>query len=206
VSPRIDDIVFIAGGVVVQRLEDLVLGILDAGANITNQKRLQSHELEKRVAIGEISPEVYCRQMAALAEVDKDGKELCAVIAEHVAPLPGVANLLAGLAEEVALSLVSDYPHQWLFPAVSRRGLGTIFNEANTIFLDEHKAPATYTALFSFLIKEGVLRPGYSLWVDYNSSRTSAAIRHGIDAALFVDAERLHRDLGLWSLPPSAAL
>jgi FMN phosphatase YigB (HAD superfamily) len=204
--PRIEHIVFIAGGVLVQRLEDLVLEILDPGQSLPHQKRLQSSELERRVANGDISSENYCRQMTALVGVDEGGIEPCAVIAERVTFLPGVVTVLTELAEGIALSLVSDYARQWIFPFFNRSGLDTFFNGSNTFFLDEHKAPAAYPALFSYLVKDDVLRPGYSLWVDYNSSRTSAAIRHGIDAALFIDAKRFYRDLGLWSLVPMVAL
>lgn len=205
-APRIEHIVFIAGGVLVQRLEDLVLDIIYPGASPPNQTRIKSFALERRVAIGDISPRVYCQQMAALAGVDNNGKALSAAVAERVAPLPGFVNMLAGLVDKATLSLVSDYPRQWLFPAISRSGLDATFNESNTYFLDDHKVPADYPLFFSFLVEEDILQPGTSLWVDCNSSRTSAAIRQGIDAAIFVDAERFYRDLGLWSLVPLATL
>ncbi len=47
--------------------------------------------------------------------------------------------------------------------------------------------------------------PGQTLWVDAHSPRTSAALRKGIDAAIFEDAWRLRRDLGMWDLLPLSA-
>lgn len=203
-ASRIDHVVFIAGGVLVQALEDLVLDILGPGASLPNQARKESFELERRLTGGDISLEFYCRQMAVLACVDDKGETLNAAttVAERLAPTPDVAGVLAGLADKATLSLVSDYPRQWLSPAISRSSLDGVFDESNIFFLDEHKAPTAYPLFFAFLVKEGVLRPGSSLWIDYNSKRTSAALRQGIDAAVFVDAQRLNRELGHWSLVP----
>jgi len=133
----------------------------------------------------------------------KDAGDLVAEIHDHVGLLPGMLFSIAGLSKEYNIGFVSDYPRQWQLPIIERTGLLTYFTEEDMVVLAEHDIPDTYHSLFKFLVCANFIVPGSSLWVDHNSLRTSVAIRQGIDTIHFVDAERLHRDLGLWELEPS---
>ena len=62
-----------------------------------------------------------------------------------------------------------------------------------------------FSGLLDTLIAHRVISPGHTLWVDHHSPRTSEALRKGVDAAIFVDARRLRRDLALWLLMPLPA-
>jgi hypothetical protein len=110
--------------------------------------------------------------------------------------MPEMIRELAGTSE---ISLASDYPREWLIPSLSRSGL--------TPYCHEHAIVYTaglggYTGLFERLVAAGAIIPGHTMWVDFHSRRTSEALSKGIDAAIFVDARRLRRDLGLWGLVP----
>jgi hypothetical protein len=56
--------------------------------------------------------------------------------------------------------------------------------------------------LFDRLVRDKIILPGHTLWIDHDPHRAMTAIRLGLDAALFEDAARLYRDLGLWGLVP----
>ena len=52
------------------------------------------------------------------------------------------------------------------------------------------------------LVAGQVIDKGHAVWVDWHPRQAMTAVRRGIDAALFEDAARLYRDLGLWGLVP----
>ena len=62
-----------------------------------------------------------------------------------------------------------------------------------------------FAGVLDVLIAAEAILPGHTLWVDAHSPRTSAALRKGVDAAIFVDTRRLRRDLALWRLMPLPA-
>jgi hypothetical protein len=57
-----------------------------------------------------------------------------------------------------------------------------------------------HQAMLQWLVEAGAIIPGKSLWIDNHPVRTMLAVRQGIDASVFVDAERLYRDLELWGI------
>jgi phosphoglycolate phosphatase-like HAD superfamily hydrolase len=119
---------------------------------------------------------------------------------DQIAPVPGMPEVLEELAcRRLALSLVSGYPRQWLMPALERAGLAHRFPE------DQVWAAAEcggFPQVLDLLLERSRIMPGRSLWVDHHSLRTTAALRRGIDAAVFVHARQFYRDLGLWGLVP----
>lgn len=50
------------------------------------------------------------------------------------------------------------------------------------------------------LVVRRVIEKDRTVWVDWHPRQAMTAIRRGLDAALFEDAARLYRDLGLWGL------
>jgi hypothetical protein len=85
---------------------------------------------------------------------------------------------------------------------MQRTGLDRQISLDSVAIISERNTVSDWSALLEMLIAEGALTPGQSLWVDHHSGRASSVIRSGLDAAIFVDAARLYRDLGLWSLVP----
>ncbi len=107
--------------------------------------------------------------------------------------------LLSDPALTCELCLVSDYPAEWLLPALTRGGLARIFPACKIAYVADLGG---FSGLLDALVERGVIMPGQTLWVDAHSPHTSAALRKGIDAAIFEDAWRLRRDLGMWGLLP----
>ena len=108
--------------------------------------------------------------------------------------------LVAELAAQRRLTMVSDYPRRWLLPVVERSRLSQWFPDEAVFYCAEHQVSGEYTELFATLVNMNIIVPGSSLWVDHHPKRSHVAVRQGIDVAIFVDARRLRRDLGLWGL------
>lgn len=199
---RIEHLVFVAGGVVVPRLTKLALTALFPDGDIAPQMRLEAVALERKLAHGAITPDTYCRRVVEVSGADRHATRLAEAIRGQLAPRENVPSLLAELALRVDLQLVCDYPRAWWEPAAERHDLGKSFPREEIFYLPEHRVPLDYRAYFEALVSARIIQRGRSLWVDHHSPRTSAAIRCGVDAAVFVDAERFKRDLGLWDLLP----
>jgi hypothetical protein len=203
--PGIDGLVFIGGGVIVPRLSELALDALFPDRGAAAEVRLEAAALERKLACGMLAPDAYCRRLLAVSGSDRRAPDLADAICEKVAPRSNVPSLLADLAARVDLQLVCDYPRAWWEPAAARHELDQFFSGEAIFYAAEQGLPPDYRAYFEALVSAGVIRRGRSLWVDHHSPRTSAAIRGGVHAAIFVDAERFRRDLGLWGLLPPAS-
>jgi hypothetical protein len=158
-------------------------------------------DLERELAQGELAAADFCELAASAAGAPGMAQALPQAILARAKTLPRIAGLLADLAPHVRLGLVSDYPQPWLQAAMEDSELAGFFGPADR----QYTASWHGADLFATLTRGGVIRPGHTLWVDYDSPRAGIAIRCGIDAALCVDARRLRRDLGLWGLLPLAA-
>ena len=197
VAHRIKRFVFWVGGVIFPAISQVSLEILAPGGKDSGIQ-LELRELERALWIGLISTEEFCRRAIDVAGAAIAASDLFAEIPGRVEPLPGMPELVRELARNYEVFLVSDYPRQWLQPALQR--IGFIQQSASIFFVSKLGTSDEYADLVEMLVESSVIVPGSSLWVDQNPARTAVAIRRGIDASIFVDARRLYRDLGLWGL------
>ena len=197
---RIARLMFVAGGAVFPNVAEAAAAFLDAGQDVSPVQRMGLLEASAALAAGTSDARQFCASAAELCAAPSEAaSQLYECLAERLDAHPGMSSLMGELARTSEVFLVSDYPRDWLMPALARSGL-------------EPYCPAdkiTYTAglggyggLFERLVAAGVILRGHTLWIDAHSRRTSEALRRGIDAAIFVDARRLRRDLGLWGLAP----
>lgn len=164
---------------------------------------VQTALLDKERALWQehLDPAAFCRDAVQLTGSSVTTDELKRQLQQQVMlAFDDLPDLLVHLSPAFELYLASDYPRQWLFLALERTGLSRFFPPDRVCVLAEHDTGATYPELFTFLVAAEVIIPGSTLWVDHNSRRTTAALRAGIDAAIFVDVPRLRRDLALWGL------
>lgn len=199
---RIEHLVFIAGGVIVPRLTELALAILFPCGEPSAEIMMQATSLERKVVQGMLTPDAYCQRLSEVCGMARQATVLSEAICERLTPQACMLSLLAELALRLDLRLVCDYPRAWWEPVSARHGLDRFFANESIYYTDEVGDRADYAAFLQALVADGAIRPGRTLWVDYHSPRTSAAIRTGIDAAIFVDIPRLRRDLGLWKIVP----
>jgi hypothetical protein len=199
---RIERIVFITGGVLLPTVTQSALAALNLNWPLDADFQLDLDGQEKKLTTGKISPQMYCRWIAQSAGDPVDSEALAANILKTTTLLPGTLPLIKDLSERVKLGLVSDYPGNWIRPILERTGLSVYFPNGPDLVVGDLGPDSDNATLFSALIDRNILTPGRSMWADHNSLRCMAAIRQGVDAGIFVDAQRFYRDLGLWSLVP----
>jgi hypothetical protein len=201
---RIDHLVFWADGVVVTPAAAAAWRVLAPGREPDTKTRLELHRLEQGLADGTIPPDEFCARLVDLGRESLSGADLIETLPERIAPIAGMPEVLEDLAcRQITLSLVCGAPRQWILPALQRAGLARLFPEDQVLIAAEWGG---FPALLDALLEHGRITPGRSLWVDHHSLRTTATLRHGIDAAVFVHARQFYRDLGLWGLVGSAFL
>ncbi len=116
---------------------------------------------------------------------------------EHLIKL-GMAGVFDALINHFELRLVSSYPSMQLAAVISKNSLSKWFDDRAVYSLPMQIVD--HRAMLQMLIVADVIDPGRSLWIDHDPIRTMLAVRQGIDASIFVDAERLYRDLVLWGI------
>jgi hypothetical protein len=200
--PRIERFLFWAGGVLLPRLAESAFEVLSQGREAEDkQAQLPLRNLEKQLALGQISPAEFCQRAAAEFLAPLSAAELATVLQNRVRAAPGSLALLDELAERYPLSLLSDYPPAWLLPSLPQTGLAKRFPRSSILFPQDFRAPS-YQALLATLVNLEVIQPGKTLIVDGNPERAQLTVRAGIDVTIFVDSRRLRRDLVLWGLAP----
>jgi hypothetical protein len=109
-----------------------------------------------------------------------------------------LTELLAELSSTFKLWFLLDLPTVWVTEILERL---PFVPPERIIDLSAYK-PYSDKDLFERLIQYEVLRPGSTLLADHDALRSSTAIRVGLDVAIYVDADRLRRDFGLWGILP----
>lgn len=203
-TPRVTRLTLIAGGVVLPSLPQAAASFLAPGIELSPARRRGLLNEALACAEGREPPDQFCAAAVAICgeRSETAAGRLHERLASELAPLEGMPALLADLALTCELRLVSDYPAEWLLPALTRSGLARIFPAGEIAYVVDLGG---FSGLFDALVERRVIVPGQTLWVDAHSPRTSAALRQGIDAAIFEDARRLRRDLGMWDLLPLSA-
>lgn len=119
------------------------------------------------------------------------------LLAQDGSPVAGMPALVAELARSVEVRAVAfDAPARDRLTAVD--AYRALFPVERVVLAPTDDPPA----LFKHLVRDEIMLPGHALWIDSDPHRAMTAVHLGLDAALFEDAARLYRDLGLWGLVP----
>ena len=192
---RIKKVVFVCGGVLIPRLSKIVSNICQSGTLLHDLTRLE-HDF----FLGQINAMGLMDELRTFMSSRSDDEIISAII-DKLTLTTGMIPILKSLSHSQNLQLIMDYPSDWHPKINNRIELNAFFSEENTFSIERGKTFDSYAAQMEFLINSGFLHPGNSLLIDYHSLRSSAAIRSGLDAAIFVAPDRLHRDLSsLWGL------
>jgi hypothetical protein len=113
---------------------------------------------------------------------------------------PGIAKVLDKLYQRFELWLVSSLTPEQVATIISTNSLAQWFEDDAVCLLPGHVE--SQEAMLLTMVETGVIMPGKSLWIDDHPIRTMLAVRRGIDASIFVDGDRLYRDLWLWGMVP----
>jgi hypothetical protein len=199
---RIRHVVFWAGGVLLPEVADWAVAALSRAAPPTLEDRAELHALARDLAAGRVDADEFVREAWARAGGTAARAAFAASLTQGVSVPAPQAALVQEMVGRYRLSLLSDYPAPWLEPILPHTGLAGAFPPDEIWYTAELAAGAGYDRLFAEAVRRGALRPGESLLIDHHSRRTTAALRIGIDTAIYVDPPRLRRDLALWRLPP----
>jgi hypothetical protein len=204
VAQRITRLMLLAGGVLLPTLAEAAASFLALDRTLTPGQRLGLHQAAHALAEGREQPAQFCVRAAEIcgAHGEAAASSLYEKLTDDLSPQPGMQSLLTDPTLVCEMHLTSDYPAVWLLPALARSGLAGVFSAAEISYVADLGG---FAGLFDNLIAHRLISPGHTLWIDYHSPRTSAALRQGVDAAIFVDARRLRRDLALWRLMPLPA-
>jgi hypothetical protein len=199
VARRITRLIFLPGGTIFAPPAELAASFLAADRALTPAQRTALRDAARALAAGTDAPRQFCARAADICGMPGEPATsgLYERLAEGAVAQPGMPSLIEELAMTSELGLASDYPAPWLLPALARSGLAYCFPADRIFYIADLGG---YPGLFERLVAARAVTPGHTLWVDAHSPRTSEALRRGIDAAIFVDARRLRRDLGLWGL------
>jgi hypothetical protein len=199
---RITHIAFWVGGVLLPEIGERVVEALSAVTQLSVDDRFALHGLARDLALGQVEADEFIRQAWARGGGEAAHAATAAPLTQEVSvPVP-LAALVHELVGRYRLSLLSDYPAGWLEAILPRMALADAFPPDEIWYTAELAAGEGYDHLFGEAVRRGALDPGASLLIDHHSRRTTAALRQGIDTAIYVDAPRLRRDLALWALPP----
>jgi FMN phosphatase YigB (HAD superfamily) len=194
---------FVFGGVIVKPLCEIVLEQLRSLNDPAWQRKYQDlYDLETRLSLGNIAKADFFQKAASLSAFELKADELEAMVFKKAEPIPGIMDILNELHGKNVLFLFSQYPPEIYAPLGSRFGLELLIPRKNVSFASEMSLQNMTTAIIEKLCLEQGLIPGRSLWVDSDSHRTSAAIREGVDAIIYVDSRRLRREIALRGLLP----
>lgn len=183
--------------VVVQSLHDALEKIMQGRGE--SQKR---YDLTLALSLGKISPDDFWKEILSSSTGEVKISDLQEKVGNSLEPIDGTLKVLTELKKENTLSLFSQLPRE-LFASVKKHfGLQDLFADSDIFFTNEMNLKNTTADVVNYLIAGKCLNPGKSVVVDADSRRTSAAIRAGMDAIIFVDARRLRREIALRGLLP----
>jgi hypothetical protein len=197
---RITRFMFVAGGALFPSPAAVPASFLGRDRGLSPALAMALLEASSLLSSGASDARQFCASAAESCGAQGEAAaRLYECFAGGVAALPGMPEMVRELAATSEIFLASDYPPEWLLPALSHSGLAPYCPEDGVVYT---AGLGGYSGLFARLVEAGAIVPGHTIWVDSHSRRTSEALRKGIDAAIFVDAPRLRRDLGLWGLLP----
>jgi hypothetical protein len=199
---QIKNFFFLAGGVILPRIASITEQLLEDKNSrlLSYDQRTSIYEAEKELVLGKIPPDLYLEQLDRLVNGSRTKKDLFVELVNYIRVDERALDVAFSLTRTSQVYLFSDYPRTWLQAVPKYMQLVSYFSSIKVIYAAELGLADHFYAVFEKLMLGGLVEPGASLWVDANPFRTSAAIRLGIDAIIFVDERRLRRELNLRKL------
>jgi len=190
-------------GVVVKSLCEILIDIINSAGNIHYPVDYQTiYELTLDLALGKISEEEFLHSVFSLTGMRFETCNLKEMIVDNAPPILGIMDVLKELGEKKSLFMFSQYPPEMYDRIKTRLGLDKLIPEKNVFFTSGSGVQNLKSGIIERLIFNKWITPGKSIFIDNDSRRTSAAIRAGIDAIIFVDSRRLRREIALRGLLP----
>ncbi len=198
----IDKFFFWTEGVILPAISTVSLDYLNERSShpLLDSQRFLIHQSEKKLAIGKINLDDFQALLGSLMNDAGKPDDWIAGLMPFVQVNEAVLSTAVDLKNTGRVYLISDYPRKWLQAIQTQFGIMDCFSAQDVIYTQDLHLNDPLNSVFERLIAEGMIEPGTSIWVDAYPPRTSAAIRRGIDAIIYVDERRLRRELNLRKL------
>jgi hypothetical protein len=198
---KINRYYFAFDGVLIASFRETILEVLNskspsAGISLQDLKRLT-----KELYVGKISGNDYFAEITRLSGAKVSAVELADLVIDRVKVVPGVNEVLQELAQDYSIYIFSQLPTDIYGRIIQKLGLGSPDMD-KTIFSNQLSLSGWDDAVFKKMALGEQKLTDACMWVDADSHMTSAAIRAGIHAIIFVDSRRLRREIALRGLLP----
>lgn len=200
--PAIESVGFWLGGVVAPSLPALCARVALGKPleKLDIQVRLALREAANDLTLGRLSPAEFCGKAASIVGISNAAALETALI-NGLRLQADVLNIIDELASETTCWLICDYPRRWFEAAVSDDVLKHIPAE-RVMFTAESDLANLIPDLFDEWTKRAGQPFGKAMLVDQTTPHMTEAVRHGLHAAIFVDARRLRREFVLRRMLP----
>jgi hypothetical protein len=199
----IDHIFFVLNDAICNSLSSEIIQYLSNQQRFVDDVARQAiFKFENEYRVGKYSKEKYFEMTANIFKLDMVANELEKAIISRIKPTNGILKVLTELQTRFSLTLFSQFSPELLHQVSAVFGLKEFFPEENILYAHDAGLADQSDSLFQKLISMGKILPGKCIWVDSNSRLTSISIRSGVDAIVFLDSEKLRREIALRRLLP----
>ena len=192
-------LLFWLGGVLCEPLSEITLKVCGIGdiAKLDVTAYLSLEVLREELALGQIDQHAYCQKVAQEISCQMTGTEMEIQIKEAFAIRENVLDIINALPNGYQCWIVCDFPRAWFSVLERELYQGGRLNKSNLIFSTDSQLQKMTPDIYSYLIQQ-VREPKEAvLMIDGDYRRAVSAVKHGYNAALFVDARRLRREFAL---------
>lgn len=199
----IDHIFFVLNDAVCNSLSrEIILYLSDQQRFVDDASRQALFKFENDFIAGKYSKDEFFEVIANTFKLKIAPEELEKAIVDRIVPTQGILAVLSELQTRYSLTLFSQFSSELLHQIPSLLVLKEFIPEENILYARETGFYDQPDSLFQKLIAMGIINPRKSIWVDSNSKLTSISMRAGVDAIIFLNSEKLRRELALRGLLP----
>ena len=199
----IDRYYFVLGDVIIRSLSWTIINTFkDKPIFSDGAIRKKLYECEADYSLGRISNEKFFIEATKISSMNMGPDEFESIIYNKVELIEGILEVIKELGKQYSLFLFSQYSPEFFDELSSRLNISDTFPDKNILYACRTGLPDLTDCLFEKIISEKWVIPGRSIWIDSDPHRTSASIRAGIDAIIFLDSKRLRREIALRGFLP----
>jgi|GEM_PF-1926101 len=195
---------FWLGGVLAPSIPDLIAHTLFKSPieKVNIHARLRTRQLTTDLCLGHITAEAFCHTLIQEHANGLTIAELETAVKNAVQLRGDVLDVIAQLPSDLERWTICDYPKAWYEAAIGDRGLAEVFFSDHILFTVESRLSHLVPNIFDHLSSATGHPLDTCLLIDALTPRAVDAVKHGLDATIFVDARRLKRDFVLRRMLP----
>lgn len=201
--PKIEAVGFWLEGVLAPSLTDLCARMLlgKPTPSVDVHMRIGLRTAAEQLALGQIDSGDFCRRAAHIcgSDISPAGCESALRSVLHLRE--DVLAILHELPRTVTRWLLCGLPQEWVADALRSRLMDEVAPE-NMYFTVQTPLSRLTPDLFTAWTSDTGLPAGACMMVDAETPRAVEAVRHGLHAAIYVDAKRLRREFVLRRMLP----